>query len=573
MDVAEVADGEERIGDAISQQDGIRGVSHSLNVQLSKDDPFDLESYISNYSGQTKISRLVFIARSAPTLRATAAQQAMQLYRTSTLDTHGYQVAASLRNSLPDGQPLAQQDRVAEDSAWLTETSSKARQEGEKLDLELRNYQNNLIKESIRMAHRDLGDHFRRCGHTQEALKCYQRTRDFCSTSEHIVEMCISATEVALELHDYRTAANLVGKAEGVLESYNPAAAAAGSGNRSSAANASSSSANIGPPGKGGSTSGADAIGALFRAGGSSNQTRASNAAAASASSGGSDAAQTRLKREVAQIAAKLQVTQGLALMGLGLYEAAANSFLSSDAQFSEGYNHVISAADVALYGILCSLAVFPRSKLQTAVLEKTSFRAFMEYEPHSRELLDAFWACDYKKTFSLLDKWKSRHLLDIYLHPHIETLHSRITRRALQQFFRPFDRVPLSRLCELFGWSESQARAEVLDLVESRGLDAKLDWVEGVVQMNKSDPRSDLFENTFREGQRRLRTAEKVAWRMELIANGLTYREQREQGPASPPPVAPKGAARQQQAALARADSASQSPVVVEEAEPASGT
>lgn len=46
------------------------------------------------------------------------------------------------------------------------------------------------------MANRDLADYYRHCGLLQEALKCYQRTRDFCSTAEHVMDMCLSVIEV-----------------------------------------------------------------------------------------------------------------------------------------------------------------------------------------------------------------------------------------------------------------------------------------------------------------------------------------------------------------------------------------
>lgn len=46
------------------------------------------------------------------------------------------------------------------------------------------------------MAHRDLGDHMRATGNLTDALKCYMKTRDYCSTSEDVVEMCINVIEV-----------------------------------------------------------------------------------------------------------------------------------------------------------------------------------------------------------------------------------------------------------------------------------------------------------------------------------------------------------------------------------------
>ncbi len=86
--------------------------------------------------------------------------------------------------------------------------------EREKLELEMRNYQNNLIKESIRMAHRDLGDHFAQSGEWSEALKSYTKIRDYCSTTDHVIEMCLNVIEVSLRLENWTNVQTFVSKAE-----------------------------------------------------------------------------------------------------------------------------------------------------------------------------------------------------------------------------------------------------------------------------------------------------------------------------------------------------------------------
>lgn len=214
-----------------------------------------------------------------------------------------------------------------------------------------------------------------------------------------------------MELRKYDIVASFVGKAEGVLESYDPAAAAASAGGYRGSSSAASGfgGSSVGPSGKGTATSGADAIGALFRAGGSAGNDSGRNRAGVAAGVGGSDAAQARLKRQVAELEARLQVSNGIAALGQGRYESAANAFLNADPQYADSYNNLVSAADVALYGTLCAVAEFQRPRLRKVVTEKTSFRGFMEHEPHTRELLDAFSNCDYRRGLELLDKWKVR--------------------------------------------------------------------------------------------------------------------------------------------------------------------
>lgn len=46
------------------------------------------------------------------------------------------------------------------DVAWLEETERRANMKQSRLESELQSYKTNLIKESIRMGHNDLGDFF-----------------------------------------------------------------------------------------------------------------------------------------------------------------------------------------------------------------------------------------------------------------------------------------------------------------------------------------------------------------------------------------------------------------------------
>lgn len=68
----------------------------------------------------------------------------------------------------------------------------------EKLDTDLKNYKANSIKESIRRGHDDLGDHYLDYGDLSNALKCYSRARDYCTSSKHVIHMCLNVIKVSL---------------------------------------------------------------------------------------------------------------------------------------------------------------------------------------------------------------------------------------------------------------------------------------------------------------------------------------------------------------------------------------
>lgn len=103
-------------------------------------------------------------------------------------------------SSLPDvagGAQSTSQDFPSLDVIWVETKSKKAAVKLEKLDADLKNYKSNSIKESIRRGHDDLGDHFLDCGDLPNALKCYSRARDYCTSGKHIVNMCLNVIKVS----------------------------------------------------------------------------------------------------------------------------------------------------------------------------------------------------------------------------------------------------------------------------------------------------------------------------------------------------------------------------------------
>eukprot|EP00898_Chlorokybus_atmophyticus_P005592 jgi/Chlat1/6033/Chrsp4S06328 len=169
---------------------------------------FDVEAYASNYTGHTKIERLRFIAeRMGPPHNADAMRMAVAELRkgeNTQLYTEVVEAAAGKFGS----------HEFNVDKSWVDAIDRRATQRHEKLELELNGYKTNLIKESIRMGHNDLGDFYYQRGELQNALKSYIRTRDYCTTSKHIIAMCLNVIRVSIELPNFAHVANYVQKAE-----------------------------------------------------------------------------------------------------------------------------------------------------------------------------------------------------------------------------------------------------------------------------------------------------------------------------------------------------------------------
>lgn len=82
--------------------------------------------------------------------------------------------------------------------------------------------QTNLIKESIRMGYNDFGDFYYAHGALGDAFKSYVRTRDYCTTSKHIIHMCMSAILVSIEMGQFTHVTSYVSKAEQTPEALDP---------------------------------------------------------------------------------------------------------------------------------------------------------------------------------------------------------------------------------------------------------------------------------------------------------------------------------------------------------------
>lgn len=105
------------------------------------------------------------------------------------------------------------------DSNWLETTSKKAALKLEKLDSDLKSAKSLSIKDCIRRGQEELADHFLDMGDLTNALKCYSRSRDYCSSSKHIVSLCLNVIKVSVYLKNWSYVLSYVNKVESTVES------------------------------------------------------------------------------------------------------------------------------------------------------------------------------------------------------------------------------------------------------------------------------------------------------------------------------------------------------------------
>lgn len=172
-----------------------------------KPEEFDLEAYANNYTGHTKIARLLFIAEHCKQLEVEAYKMATQELK----KTMNSGLLKSVIEKLGDRVSLL---TLGVDQAFLDSIDKKAVQTQERLELELNSHKTNLIRETIRTGQNELGDFHYNRGDLNAALKCYVRTRDYCAMPKHIIQMCLNVIKVSIELGNYAHVVNYVTKAE-----------------------------------------------------------------------------------------------------------------------------------------------------------------------------------------------------------------------------------------------------------------------------------------------------------------------------------------------------------------------
>lgn len=182
---------------------------------ITSSEQLDVEAYASLYSGRTKINRLLFIAEhSNEQMQLEALRMAYDEIKKGENTQLFREVVGKIGGRLGSTFEM--------DVAWAEGVDRRAEVRRDKLDNELNAYKTNLIKESIRMGYNDFGDFFYAHGALPDAFKNYVRTRDYCTTSKHIIHMCLNAILVSIEMGQFTHVTSYVSKAEQTPEALDP---------------------------------------------------------------------------------------------------------------------------------------------------------------------------------------------------------------------------------------------------------------------------------------------------------------------------------------------------------------
>ncbi|KAI1453590.1 26S proteasome subunit RPN7-domain-containing protein [Annulohypoxylon moriforme] len=165
---------------------------------IVRDPPkLDLDLYISNYRGRTRFERLLLIGQSSVPLCVDALKAAVAEAKRGK-DIQRYRDAWECIHSAAPDEPEAKWDE-----AWATKTERANKAETLRMETELKGYKNNLVKESIRIGHRDLGEHLESIGDLTAASEYYIKMRPDASTQSHIQDVGKHVVGILLQKKDW----------------------------------------------------------------------------------------------------------------------------------------------------------------------------------------------------------------------------------------------------------------------------------------------------------------------------------------------------------------------------------
>lgn len=408
---------------------------------------FDLEAYAARYEGRVKIQRLRSIATRSPQLRPDALRMAVKEAKLGR-DTLLY------RNILKQAEGLSGPDFEI-DQSWIRRNDQWASKALEKLRYDLEENKQQANKEVIRTGHNDLGDFFAKRGKMLPARGEYTKTRDYCISPQHTLQMCFKVITVSIEAEDFTNVENHYMMAENIpdVEKTSPELA-------------------------------------------------------------------------------KMRACAGLALLVKSNYATATTRFLQTNllkteeaiVDLQQQFGDVMALEDVATYGALCALATLERPSLTKHIIEHEAFRMLLELVPDVREVVFDFYHSRYTRCLGTLERIRPELMLDMYLgrDEHVDNLYRLIRRKAIMQYVSPFASADLGRMRTVFGTNRAELEEELLGLIESGLIDARIDTQNDALRAKKRNGRLLAIAASLERGQETFEEAEAMLLRMTLTKHDV---------------------------------------------------
>ena len=175
-------------------------------------------------------------------------------------------------------------------------------------------------------------------------------------------------------------------------------------------------------------------------------------------------------------------------------------------------------------------------------MVESATFAYYLEQDPNIREILDAYMSSKFKTVLDLLERYSSRHYVDLHLSIHVKELATRIKNNALVLYFKPFASVRLESLANAFGLPLDEMERNIVASIQDGSIKGRVDshnkvclcTIEGglvltvseILKAKDLDHRAELFSRAIKAGADIQTANRKLLLRLRLCALpfGTTY-------------------------------------------------
>jgi len=461
---------------------------------------FDLDSYISRYEPQseTRFQRLLHMARTCSMfiedskvahdiVISAYVQIEKHLKMNSDLQRYVqiFSPTSSAVESVAMNAPtllVTSKNSILSvpwiyDHSFITQTEAASISQRQTLEACLSTAQAHLAKDSIRICHLQLMEYYKIRGDFITALMYAFRSRDYCTTASSTIQVHLILIELLLHTRNYNQVLEYVAKTEVLKDS--PMAT---------------------------SHRGAGGGGATSRSISSSSSSTSNTQSPMPHSSQLVTTPTTETLDESTLLSSKLLTASALVYMEQSRYSEALVKFLKLDPRFTNQYNTMVSAEDIALYGGLLALATTTsRKELYNTMLDSNSiYKERLEYVPALRDAIQHYSRSEYRPCLELLYSLRPELELDVRFHTHVNSLLEAIREKCLIQFFSPYSVVSFQALANCIGIPS-------VDDIESMVADLILSGKWNGVRINGSTQTLHAITSTESNRRRKQNTYQKV--------------------------------------------------------------
>lgn len=169
----------------------------------------DFDVILSQYTGNAVVDRLLCVAERAEE-SAVAVEALAHAKRALEGKVDEFSLTPVTSNGAAYERAMAiastrgvSSSAVALSREWCEANAARADAELERLESSLADSRAERVRENLRMQYVELGDHYYDRGDLKNALTCYVRTREYCSTPNHIVFTSLNVVAVCLECEHF----------------------------------------------------------------------------------------------------------------------------------------------------------------------------------------------------------------------------------------------------------------------------------------------------------------------------------------------------------------------------------